>query len=233
MNIKSIIGTVCTGLAIISFNASAVTNFSFAGTFSADDDVQLFDFRVENSSMITLRSFGYAGGTQADGNVVLAGGFDPILALFDSTGLLITTNDDDESGLDPATGLIADESLFVVAKDPVSGFFWDTYLQSTVAAGDYIVAVMQFDNKVLGTTLADGFTYTDSPNFTDTLGFGNQVGCSNDQFCDAAHNNRTNEWAFDVLDVDTASQVVVPVPAAIWLFGSGLIGLIGLARRKA
>ena len=24
----------------------------------------------------------------------------------------------------------------------------------------------------------------------------------------------------------------VPVPAAIWLFGSGLIGLIGLARRK-
>ena len=26
---------------------------------------------------------------------------------------------------------------------------------------------------------------------------------------------------------------VVPIPAAIWLFGSGLIGLVGLARRKA
>ena len=26
---------------------------------------------------------------------------------------------------------------------------------------------------------------------------------------------------------------IVPVPAAVWLFGSGLIGLIGLARRKA
>lgn len=26
---------------------------------------------------------------------------------------------------------------------------------------------------------------------------------------------------------------VVPVPAAVWLFGSGLIGLIGIARRKA
>ena len=25
---------------------------------------------------------------------------------------------------------------------------------------------------------------------------------------------------------------VVPVPAAVWLFGSGLIGLIGIARRK-
>jgi hypothetical protein len=25
---------------------------------------------------------------------------------------------------------------------------------------------------------------------------------------------------------------VVPIPAAIWLFGSGLLGLIGIARRK-
>ncbi len=28
-------------------------------------------------------------------------------------------------------------------------------------------------------------------------------------------------------------QQVIPVPAAVWLFGSGLIGLIGVARRKA
>ena len=28
------------------------------------------------------------------------------------------------------------------------------------------------------------------------------------------------------------SPVVVPVPAAVWLFGSGLLGLIGIARRK-
>ena len=25
---------------------------------------------------------------------------------------------------------------------------------------------------------------------------------------------------------------VVPVPAAVWLFGSGLLGLVGVARRK-
>ena len=28
------------------------------------------------------------------------------------------------------------------------------------------------------------------------------------------------------------NQTVVPVPAAVWLFGSGLIGLVGFARRK-
>jgi hypothetical protein len=30
-----------------------------------------------------------------------------------------------------------------------------------------------------------------------------------------------------------AQAAVVPVPAAVWLFGSGLLGLIGVARRKA
>lgn len=53
-------------------------------------------------------------------------------------------------------------------------------------------------------------------------------------------NGSTN--AFDTLDLsfsdDTFIDVVevpgavVPVPAAVWLFGSGLMGLVGLARRK-
>ena len=39
-----------------------------------------------------------------------------------------------------------------------------------------------------------------------------------------------------ILDLDTAdyslSITAVPVPAAVWLFGSGLLGLAGIARRK-
>ena len=31
---------------------------------------------------------------------------------------------------------------------------------------------------------------------------------------------------------DLVGTTVVPVTAAVWLFGSGLIGLIGFARRK-
>lgn len=34
---------------------------------------------------------------------------------------------------------------------------------------------------------------------------------------------------FDTLQVDVR---VVPVPAAVWLFGSGLLGLVGVARRR-
>jgi len=43
-------------------------------------------------------------------------------------------------------------------------------------------------------------------------------------------------WSLSAENPDNYSMVVntvVPVPAAVWLFGSGLIGLVGLARRKA
>lgn len=46
---------------------------------------------------------------------------------------------------------------------------------------------------------------------------------------------RTSGIAVDMSfgDYGTPAPAVVPIPAAAWLFGSGLIGLIGLARRKA
>ena len=30
----------------------------------------------------------------------------------------------------------------------------------------------------------------------------------------------------------SSASVVVPVPAAVWLFGSGVLGLVGIVRRK-
>ncbi|MGD2138699.1 MAG: VPLPA-CTERM sorting domain-containing protein, partial [Gammaproteobacteria bacterium] len=39
----------------------------------------------------------------------------------------------------------------------------------------------------------------------------------------------------EVLTIDAVPTVVetaVPLPAAVWLFGSGLLGLVGIARRK-
>jgi len=35
-----------------------------------------------------------------------------------------------------------------------------------------------------------------------------------------------------VMSIDATPTTLIPVPAAVWLFGSGLIGLVGIARRK-
>jgi len=43
---------------------------------------------------------------------------------------------------------------------------------------------------------------------------------------------RNRDSAIYSIAFDEYSVTLVPVPAAVWLFGSGLIGLIGVARRK-
>jgi len=45
-------------------------------------------------------------------------------------------------------------------------------------------------------------------------------------------NGFTSNWNSGILG-SNAYTVIVPVPAAVWLFGSGLIGLVGVARRSS
>ena len=61
-------------------------------------------------------------------------------------------------------------------------------------------------------------------------------------FLDTEATNYDFSGQFDMLCADTGcvsslystfAPSAVPIPAAVWLFGSGLIGLIGIARRKA
>lgn len=198
-------------VAMASSTTASAADFSFTGTFSQDDDVQIFNFSVGAPSIVTLRTYSYAGGIQADGNVVSAGGFDPILALFDATGVLIAENDDGPG----------------VPSDPTTGARFDTELTTTLGIGAYSVSIMQYNNFAAGGLLSDGFLNDGLGNFT--AGFG---GCSASAFCDVAGDSRSNEWAFDILNVETATTAPIPVPAALPLLLGGLAAL-GLIRRRA
>ena len=44
--------------------------------------------------------------------------------------------------------------------------------------------------------------------------------------------NADSVMGYDNVCIDDCSVAAVPVPAAAWLFGSGLLGLFGIARRK-
>jgi hypothetical protein len=64
-------------ISLMSGSASAA-NFSFIGNLSNDDAVQEFTFEVEGTAReVTLRTWSYAGGTNAQGQAIANGGFDP------------------------------------------------------------------------------------------------------------------------------------------------------------
>jgi hypothetical protein len=190
-NVSQALTALAIGVLGITSSAKAA-DFSFRGNFAADNTVQFFNFTVNTDSNVTLKSLSYAGGTQADGTVISAGGLDPILSVFDvSTGNRIAQNDDGNSSN--------------VGTDPVTGQTYDTFLQTFVNPGQYTVAVSQYDNFA-GENLSDPFPNADQRNFT------NQFNCSAGQFCDFTGDSRTNFWAFDILNVNLATA---PKPVAL------------------
>jgi len=44
--------------------------------------------------------------------------------------------------------------------------------------------------------------------------------------------NADSVMGYDNVCIDNCNTSAVPVPAAVWLFGSGLLGLVGVARKK-
>jgi WD40 repeat protein len=210
MKMLAVAAVAASALVALASPASA-TDFSFTGLFTADNNVQFFNFSVTGESVVTLRTYSYAGGTNAAGDVIARGGFDPILSLYDaSTGDRVAQNDDGGCGL--------------VAEDAVSGQCWDTSLSTDLLAGNYTVAVSQYDNFGPG-NLADAFPHDGDSNFRN--GF---TDVSN-----APNNPRDGHWAFDVLNADTATQGPtdggVPEPATWGLMLSGF-GLAGAALRR-
>jgi hypothetical protein len=155
---SAILGIVATTAGIMLESAPAgAASLSFVGSFAADNPNQLFTttFTTISSSLVNFRSYGYdGGGPNAEGVTIAAGGFEPILTVFNNTnGNFIF-----EQYLTP-TGLS------------------DFNVNRTLAAGDYKVVLSTYanflkqqPNPLVPRNIADGFEnqgdfFGQQPNF--------------------------------------------------------------------
>jgi hypothetical protein len=97
---KNLTITTLTGLATVAAStllaASAqAANLSYTGTLNTANDLTSFLFTADGTSTVTIRSYGFDGGTNADGTSIVAGGFDPNLTIFDASDNWYADSDDD------------------------------------------------------------------------------------------------------------------------------------------
>ena len=176
--------------------------FSFGGNIANHNDVVFINFTLnQDATNVRVWTDSFDGGGASGGN------FDPITALWTSTGNRIAENDDNSS-INPGTQTYYD-----------SGFSL-----ATLTAGGYMFSIACYDNFARSSLLSDGFQYDgDTP---VALG----AWMYSDVSTSGLDPNIGTYWHVVLDGVDSASNQV-PEPASMLLLGLGLVGLAG-ARRK-
>lgn len=194
-------------LAGVTVSASAAS-FSYMGNFTNDNDVKFVNFNVLTDTTVTLQTFGYGGGTNANGDVISAGGFESTLQLFAVP-----------SGLAIGGSILPgpDPSCSPRTPDPNRlNFCQDDYAQVFLTTGAYVVALTQSPNTANG-NLGDGFFYDGDPNFNN--GFVGTFGFQGD-----------SHWALDISSADIG--VTTPEPGtALPALSALLLVCLGVRKR--
>ncbi len=138
---------------LITASPAHAANLVLQGSFTGDDEVQLFNILLSGPASVDRRSYGYGGGTLSSGAVVLGGGFDTVLTPFDASGNALAENDDGVG----------------VAIDPSTGEAWDARITQLLAPGSYILSVSQYDSFVTGNNIRDGFNRLGESAFTELV----------------------------------------------------------------
>lgn len=236
-------------LLLLSGAPARAADFSFTGTFVNDTDLQFFSFTLANPTAgVALRTWSYAGGTNAAGQVIPSGGFLPYLNLYFSDGSQMNPGFSGPCTLVPTGNPVAD-----VLQDPTTGgcdVYYPTersFPGGIWAAGTYIVVLSLDANPGVGNlpdgffaevVLAPSYGFTVPGNFTCMEGSPGYQGSPptvpvDAPFCDINGGvQRTGAWALDILNVDSASgPTSIPEPNALALWLLGVAFVIGRGRR--
>jgi hypothetical protein len=199
---------------------------SCTGTIDTPEDYFLKSFTVSGGGpqLITIQTFGFGGGTNAAGNVISAGGFDSLVALFSSAPETILM-----AGGTPIASIPGSTQFFPgcppagmvsIGGTPTCG---DDKLTATLSPGTYTLLLSDANyipfavspGPPISSLLSDGFADL-SPGVFQT--------CTNTGAC------ITPDGHFAV-DISGVPVTPVPEPGTLPLLVSGLTALVYTRRR--
>lgn len=177
-------------------NASSISQ-TYSGTLSSESgagSVVLESFTLTSAADITIFTTSYGGGTNLDGTVAAAGGFQPNLTLYNSSGFAVANQ---SASFSP-----------IANPDPANGLALDGYLLDTdSAAGTYYVTLTDWQNQMPVTST--GLNLSEAA----YLQFSGPGGMS---FQDVQGNNRTGSYGLDI-SATPAGASSVPEPGTLRL----------------
>jgi hypothetical protein len=209
MSLRPKLGLVAAGLCVglLASGRANASVVSYSGTLVSDDQVQLYTYILAQASDVVFSTASYGGGV-SNGVTTPAGGFVPVLSLFDTSGTVIGSDGGDATcsagmGVDPTTNMCD-----------------DAYLKESLTAGSYILAVTEFFNVPVGPNLSDGFLMQGQGDYTGpTCGTTGAFYETDIAPCVQRTGN------FDVTAATT------PEPSTLWLGAIPMI-LLGVVRRR-
>jgi hypothetical protein len=230
MEVKPIINAVFACLTVVSFNANSALIDAGNGTV-LDDDMGIY--WLANANLAETNSFGVSG-IQSDGSMSLETAYDWVAAM--NIAGYLGFNDwripfaspidhsctDDTGGTSPRSD--------GVGYNCSGGEMGHLYYEELSGVAGNQISTSGDDNLSLFYNIQDEsyspYWYENGyPPYPDS-NLGRRFSFYNGETWIPASGNLLYVWA-------VRDAPVVPIPAAIWLFGSGLLGLIGIARRKS
>lgn len=213
-------------LAATAVSLSA-ESLSYTGTLNTPQDVFQTTFTLTATDTVTFQTWGFGGGTNAEGQVIPAGGFDPLIALFSGTGLSATmVVDGSGNPLANADNLYNPPWSFV-GNCPAAGTVaiggnndcGDVLMQAVLGAGTYTL-VLTDANYIPAAVFDNGSL---SEGFVDFTGGVFQT-C--DPVADACITPNGN-YAVDIVSAQSDLTTPVPEPSTLPLLCIGLAVLAG------
>jgi PEP-CTERM motif len=204
---------------------------SYTGTLSSSADTYTLTLSVSAPEDVTIQTYGFGGGTNANGDTIAPGGFDPFLGLFSGTGSGATMLTDSTGNPFGTSDALSNFSSFAGCppagtQDIGGALCGDITMSLELGPGDYTLLLSDglyipnavFDNGTLG----EGFTdFTGGAFQTCNVDPSGNVTCADD----------TANWAFDI--ASRPATVSTPEPSSLFLLGVGLLALAWMARKRA